>query len=232
MNLELEKYIDMALVDGVITESERTFLQKKAAQLGVDDDEFDFVLSTKIQMKQKELQTSSPPPPPTKPSTPKNSKSNSQKEGDIKKCPACGAPAKSFSSKCLECDHEFRNIGVVSSVTEFYNEYKKIGEEIKEFKPSAKSWWGRQSEKATHQLDVQTRQRDFVSNFPIPNTKEDIFEFLGLCIANKNNFIIFSWKDKAKQTIMKAKITLSNDKNAIAELQSIAKLLSIKWDKI
>jgi hypothetical protein len=232
MNPEFEKYIDMALVDGVVTETEKAFLLKKANELGIEKDEFEFILNSKIQMKEKELQKSSPPTPPTIQSAPKNSKSNSQKEGDIKKCPACGASVKSFSSKCLECDHEFRNVGVVSSVTEFYNEYKKIGEEIKEYKPLAKSWWGSNNEKATKLFEVQTRQRDLVSNFPIPNTKEDIFEFLGLCIANKNNFTIHTWKDKAKQIIMKAKITLSNDKNAIAEIQSIAKQLRIKWDKI
>jgi hypothetical protein len=230
MNPELEKYIDMALVDGIITEDEKAFLIKKADQLGVEKDEFDFILNAKIQMNQKEFQESVPPPPQQNVSA--NTEKKSQKEGDIKKCPACGASVKSFSSKCLECDHEFRDIRIVSSITEFYHEYKKIGEEIDEFKPLAKSWFGRNNEKATHQMAVQTKQRDFVSNFPIPNTKEDIFEFLGLCIANKNNFIIFSWKDKAKQILMKAKLTLSNDKNAIAEIQSIARQLNIKWDKI
>ena len=56
MNPELEKYIDMALVDGVITEDEKAFLIKKADQLGVEKDEFDFILNAKIQMKQKEFQ--------------------------------------------------------------------------------------------------------------------------------------------------------------------------------
>ena len=48
MNQELEKYIDMALVDGVIAESQRTFLRKKAKPLGVDDDEFEFILTLSI----------------------------------------------------------------------------------------------------------------------------------------------------------------------------------------
>ena len=107
MNPELEKYIDMALVDGVITEDEKAFLIKKADQLGVEKDEFDFILNAKIQMKQKEFQESVPPPPPQNVSA--NTEKKSQKEGTTKKCPSCGAPVESFNTKCSDCGHEFRN---------------------------------------------------------------------------------------------------------------------------
>lgn len=92
MNPELEKLIDLVLADGVLTDKEKEVLQRKAQELNVDMDEFQIVLDAKLHLKQNE----SPP------------KQKSQKEGEIKKCPSCGAPVKSFSNKCMDCGHEFR----------------------------------------------------------------------------------------------------------------------------
>ena len=44
MNPELEKLIDLALADGILTDKERAVLQKKAESLGVDQDEFEMIL--------------------------------------------------------------------------------------------------------------------------------------------------------------------------------------------
>lgn len=86
MNLELEKYIDMALIDGVTSESERTFLEKKAIQLGVENDEFEFVLNAKVDLKAKELFSAE-----AALSSAQNSESTkSRKEGVLLKCPSSG----------------------------------------------------------------------------------------------------------------------------------------------
>lgn len=231
MNKELEKYIDMALIDGVITESEKAFLKKKASQLGVEEDEFEFVLNAKILTRQIEMQKSTPFQPQTTITSETNTKTN--KEGVISKCPSCGAPVKSFSSKCPDCGHEFRETSVTSTVQKFYAEFQKIGERINEFQlPEKKTYWN-MNDKMLFEVNVRQQQDGLIGSFPVPNTKEDIFEFLGLCLANKGDYHhVIAWKNKARQILMKAKLTFSNDSDTIAELQSIAEQLNLKWKKI
>ena len=77
-NEQLEQLIDAALADGVLTEKEKQILFKKAQTFGIDLDEFEMVLDARLVKLQKEQQ-----------SAPK-----SNKLGDVKKCPACGAILK------------------------------------------------------------------------------------------------------------------------------------------
>ncbi|MEY4659601.1 MAG: hypothetical protein RJB36_1367, partial [Bacteroidota bacterium] len=51
-NEQLEKLIEMALMDGELTEKEKQILFKKAESLGVDLDEFEMVLEAKLFEKQ------------------------------------------------------------------------------------------------------------------------------------------------------------------------------------
>lgn len=96
-NEQLEKLIEMALVDGELTEKEKQILFKKAEAFGVDLDEFEMVLQAKLFEKQKNNKPVSAAP-------------TSDKLGDVRKCPACGAIAETFATRCSECGTEFRNI--------------------------------------------------------------------------------------------------------------------------
>ena len=66
MNAELEKLIDFALADGVVTDKEREIVRKKAEKLGEDPDEAEMILDAKLAMQNKETAASAPPstPPP------------------------------------------------------------------------------------------------------------------------------------------------------------------------
>ena len=92
MHPEIEKLIDLALADGQITEKEREIILRKAEKLGEDVDEVEMNLEGKIS---KLAQT-------------KNKGQGETKQGLVKKCPHCGAPAKSFSDKCDACGEDFR----------------------------------------------------------------------------------------------------------------------------
>lgn len=74
-NEELEMLIDAALADGVLTNSERQVLCKKAQSLGIDLDEFNMVLDGRLAKIKEQRQAAS----------------KSNKQGSVKKCPACGA---------------------------------------------------------------------------------------------------------------------------------------------
>ena len=64
MNIELEKLIDLAIADGIITDKKKQVLEKKREELGVDLDEFEMVLEAKLhQRNQVNTQTVFPNPP-------------------------------------------------------------------------------------------------------------------------------------------------------------------------
>jgi len=81
MNKELEKLVDYALVDGYISEKEKSVLIKKAQQEGFDIDELEMILEGRQYEK-------------TADSAPK-----------VDKCPSCGEILKGLSKVCPSCDY-------------------------------------------------------------------------------------------------------------------------------
>ena len=94
---ELEQLIKCALEDGVLTNKERSVLMRKAQEAGVDMDEFEMILDAKLHQTQKATETASPKP-------------SSNKYGEVRKCPACGAMVSAFTTRCSECGFEFNNV--------------------------------------------------------------------------------------------------------------------------
>ena len=238
MNPELEKYIDMALFDGVITENEKSFLLKKANELGVEKDEFDFLLNYKIQIKEKESQESTSVNHITEQPTKKT-----QKEGVIKKCPACGAHVQSFTTNCIECGHEFRNVEVNFSASAIFEKFKNIEEEVKDeyFKNNKNDGLGSQALIDSQiGMAINERKINFISAFPIPNTREDILEILALGVPEAKIKLSFferldltkkrlknAWHAKCEQIIMKARIAMKEDKKTLEQIETYAKDLGI-----
>ena len=58
MNKQLLKFIELCLIDGVITEKEREVIFRKAAEFGVEIDECEVILDSMIQKKNLELNSS------------------------------------------------------------------------------------------------------------------------------------------------------------------------------
>ena len=254
MNPELEKFIDMALVDGVVTESEKAFLIKKADQLGVEKDEFDFILNAKIQMKQKEFQESVPPPPQN---VSANTEKKSQKEGTTKKCLSCGAPVESFNTKCSDCGHEFRNTEAAFTVQKLNDELMKIEEVVRKdyfdnkrdrnvFPKGGLNREEMVMMKIQAQIDQEIeascadRKLSFISTFPIPNSKEDILEILAIGTPEAKRKLSFmekvqqskgkmkkAWLAKCEQIIIKARIAMKEDKKTLEQIEVYAKDLGL-----
>ncbi len=117
-NEQLEQLIDAALADGELTEKEKQVLFKKAQTLGVDLDEFEMVLDArlvKLKKAEEEKAASSAP--------------KSNKFGDVKKCPACGAIVQSYQGVCPECGYAFENIEANSSSRRFSEMLDKMTKE-------------------------------------------------------------------------------------------------------
>ena len=103
-NEEVEKLIEMALLDGELTERERQILLSKAEAMGINLAEFEMVLEAKLFEKNKRDNSTVV---------------NSDKMGSLVKCPACGAIAETFSTKCNDCGTEFRNISASKNIIHF-----------------------------------------------------------------------------------------------------------------
>ena len=199
-NDQIESLINLALTDGDLTGKEKQILFKKAEMLGIDLDEFEMVLEAKLFDKKQSLQDV-------------NDKTNtapkSDKFGDVKKCPSCGAIIQSFSTKCMDCGNEFRNIEATQNITNFFEKLNEL--ESKRFENLF------HSEKISSNLGftnlikwmflypillpyniivfiinkskpakwstVDVKKEEMIINFPIANSKEEFVEFITLSIS-------------------------------------------------
>lgn len=223
-NEKLEALISAALADGVLTEKEKQILFKKAEAMGIDLDEFEMVLDARlVELKKKEArenkqyQLEMEKAKSAQPSAPK-----SEKYGDVRKCPACGAIVPSMAAKCPECGYEFVNVGANMTTRLLMQKIDEIQAQSALLKNGIKANNQKtaETEARAAQQQVEARTIQAIQNFPIPNTKEDILEFMTLCISNSNadsmnqNSIQEAWMAKMRQTITKVQVSMSNDKDA------------------
>jgi hypothetical protein len=208
MNQELEKLIDYAVSDGVISESERTVLYKKAHELNVDISEFEMILGAKLYQKQQELSNF-------------KTKSNVEKLGKVKKCPNCGEVVNPLDIKCQACGFELNITTSNQTLNDFLNKLVELGE--------------------TKKSNI-SQKTDIISHFPIPNNKEDLFEFLSICIpqieqntSSLNGYekkILTAWLIKSRQLLIKANSLFKDDKEFIKKITILDQQVDKKLKQI
>jgi len=232
MNPEIERLIKLAIADGEITDKERGVILRKAEKLGEDIDEVEMILNGELALLKKTIENSNP------------INQESTKEGVVKKCPSCGASVPSFSTKCSDCGHEFRQADAAKAVTELFEELRKIENEERNRPRNKLGFW--QGGQALSDLNLETaianRQATIISSFPLSNTKEDILEFLSMAsseIVNKPSALEKirreprvikwqAWDSKCKQVIMKARFSFKSDSSTLNKIEEYAKRLKIK----
>lgn len=221
-NPYLENLIEMALADGELTEKEKQVLFKKAEAQGIDLDEFEMVLDAKLFEKQKSIKTNSA-------NSVQSSAPKSEKYGDVRKCPRCGAIVESFTTRCPDCGHEFSNVGAVSSFSLLSAKLEALDQQ------ASNGIWGEYQA-----VRIAEKKKALINSFPVPTTKEDILEFVSMAtplgkpalkfkfIESLEDRLAKSWRAKCEQVIMKARFSMKDDKETLAELESYAKELKIK----
>ncbi len=244
-NEQIENLINMALADGELTEKEKQILFKKAEAAGVDLDEFEMVLDARLYERQKLQNAENAASAASAASSANAAAPKSDKFGDIKKCPACGSIIQSFTAICADCGHNFSNVSAVSSVTKLYEQLQMVESEERNRKVESGGWIDKFQASAAqndHQMEerVKKRKAGVVSGFPVPNTKEDILEFLSMAVpeaGKKPNFLMMqtatgalykAWHSKAEQVVMKARFSLKEDKRLLEEINNYANELGIK----
>ena len=170
---ELKKLIDAAMADGIITSKEREVITRKAAALGMDADEVDVYLDAEIQKAEQAADVA-----------------KRDKIGKV--CPQCGKQVPPLTLKC-ECGYEFTNAKQSYSMqilSERLNAISLTDDERKEIEGYATG-----GDKARRDL-LDSKQINLISTFPVPNTKEDIIDFLSTSISLANKEIGFLDKKK------------------------------------
>lgn len=202
----LEQLIDAVIADGVITDQERKVVYKKAATLGIDQDEIEVYLEGRLDAFNK---TNQP---------------QSGKYGTVKTCPNCGAVVDSFSGKCSECGYNFVDISSNKTTKQLQIELEKIDKDNKQ--SIAGSLF------AHIGLDNNTNRKvQIIKNFSIPNTKADLIEFALLCYSNLSTTastnadfeLRKAWSAKAKQVIAKAKLLFPTDADVLNAISHLSK---------
>lgn len=153
-------------------------------------------------------------------------------EGEVRKCPNCGGPLKAFEITCPVCGYELRDAKASSSV-------QKLAEtiaQIEQSRPNPKKKTFKEQFFSNGPKEASATDQSIASaiqHFPIPNTKEDIIEFMLLASANidtealgsedkgtSKNVIAEAWIAKYEQAYQKAKILLGTSPE-FSEIQSI-----------
>ncbi|MGN0805273.1 MAG: zinc ribbon domain-containing protein [Candidatus Coproplasma sp.] len=113
--------------------------------------------------------------------------------GEILKCPNCGETLNSFVTNCPTCGYELRRVSASDSV-------KTLAVKLEKIESCRHSSIGSAVSKVFNQVSSLDEQKiDLIRNFVIPNTKEDILEFVILAAANIDIKVYSSSQTKATQ---------------------------------
>jgi ABC-type multidrug transport system fused ATPase/permease subunit len=138
-------------------------------------------------------------------------KPTTEKVGNILKCPACGEVIESFQTRCASCGHELRNIQTTSSIHTFFEKLESAG-----------NW---------------EKKVELIESFPIPNTKEDIYEFIIMASSNvktdyhvefKAPTVSHSLDMSSLRNLITSSMNTSSNNSAPSE-ETIIKALNNAW---
>ena len=165
---ELENLIQATLEDGILDDYEKAALVKRAAAEGVDLAELEIYINSILQRRKREL---------AKEQDAKQEILDQKKKEDFgRTCPNCGKQVPPLTLVC-DCGYEFTRKKEVSSVQLLFEKINNIQPTKAEIDSASKTGDGLEDLKRKKKLDI-------IQTFPVPNTKEDIIEFLALSLSN------------------------------------------------
>ena len=159
-----------------------------------------------------------------------------KEDNKITRCPSCGAGLDSFESRCPYCGNEIRNVKLSKAIEKFTEGLNRItSKALPEYKPKdslLRSVIGEnihedEKREEFEQMVQDEREQEiatYISNYAIPNSKEDIIEFMILATTNvdlkfNSDVVKSAWANKMNQIYEKAKLTLKgNDLERVKEI--------------
>ena len=171
--------------------------------------------------------------------------------GKVYKCPNCGEVLKAFEINCPACGHELRGTKASSAVKEFALKLEAI-ESKREYEKPRGLFAAAEAQQRISKTDEQ--KISLIKSFSIPNSKEDMLEFMILATSSMNmktydsantniskseKEINAAWFSKVQQVYEKAKRSYSTDStfteikalydSCNAEIKKSKKKGIIKW---
>ncbi len=129
---------------------------------------------------------------------------SSNESSIVRKCPACGQILESFQSRCPSCGTEISKVTTAKSVKSFFDTLKSLKDDSR---------------------------IDSIRYYPVPNSKEEIFEFTLMAVSlleGSSSKEKAAWKTKLRQTSAKAMITFADDSDSMKKFNSIIEGVDIK----
>lgn len=148
-------------------------------------------------------------------------------EGYIHKCPSCGEIIDAFTTVCPSCGYEIRGTRASTSAQGLAQKIELISSQqmpdFQEKRSVMKIVFGRdfrekdEVEEARNHFENQKRQEmaSLIINYTVPNTKEDILEFMILAASNIDvkhgidDEVTKAWIIKLDQIYHKAQISMN-----------------------
>lgn len=148
-----------------------------------------------------------------------------KEQGGYRKCPGCGSTVGSFSTHCPMCGNEMGNVIAANSARELTEKLERISARkmtsADYYPPSDDlSAEERLAERETAISDFEAAKEkekaELIVNFPVPNGREDLLEFMILASSNIDNTagnsreLIKAWMIKQEQIFNKARLSMGN----------------------
>lgn len=141
------------------------------------------------------------------------------------KCPECGEPIPPFATRCPSCGMEFQGRNSVIMLSRMLDEIEST--RPREDRPKRKLFTSKSE--IEYVTPTDNRKATLIQSYPIPNTKEDLIEFVVLASANisprdlseempttgSGRAISSAWYSKMQQAQAKAVVALADDDKAL-----------------
>lgn len=178
---ELESLIQATLEDGKLEDFEKAALAKRAQAEGVDLAELEIYINSLLQRRARELNQ--------KREEEWNVLSKQKKEAFGRVCPSCGAQVQAMTLRC-DCGYEFTKAKAVSSVNLLYDKLNSVTLTEAEEKTVKKATTAEEQDMLRKNM-LTEKKISIISTYPVPNSKEDLLEFLSISVSEANKKLSF-----------------------------------------
>ena len=174
--------------------------------------------------------------------------SKQESAGAVITCPRCKAVVPPFTTRCKNCDLDFRSVESSHNAQQLLNLLMNIDNAQTVYLSRGLFDISTQLMNKKIAYETARRKASLISSFPVLSSKEDILEFLtqGFAKAKKTKtgiarimtwgmfpklkieqIVNMAWKQKCEEIVFRARISMKNDATMLNEINAYAKELNL-----